>query len=86
MRFRDWFIEQEGSTLTIPSLIGTNSNMPCKSKYEVSDGVDQKSNKTINPDKSFGFQTPKQKKQTLRHIDRDRKAVPMRDDDLFVTY
>ena len=104
MRFKDWFFEQDGlggTSMTgggasIQSLVGTNSNMPfgVKSKYVTKDAdePDQQNNgkDRPNPDFSFGFQTPKQKKQPLESqpnvIDKSRKAVPIRDDNMFVTY
>ena len=96
MRFRDWLTEDAGTSMSyggasLQALVGTNSNMPCRSKYVTMDGGEDKPDKTIpNPDKSFGFQTPKQKKRAIEsqpsNIDRGRKAVPMRDDNMFVTY
>lgn len=93
MRFKHWLREESGTSMTyggasVQALVGTNSNMPCRSKYTTMDGGEDTPDKKINPnpDKSFGFQTPKQKKRTTSTIDRERKAVPMRDDDLFVTY
>lgn len=92
MRFKDWLTEESGTSMTyggasVQALVGTNSNMPCRSKYVTMDGGEDTADKKVpNPDKSFGFQTPKQKKRTPSTIDKGRKAVPMRDDDLFVTY
>lgn len=93
MKFKDWLREESGTSMTyggasVQALVGTNSNMPCRSKYVTMDGGEDTPDKKItpSPDKSFGFQTPKQKKRTPSAIDRGRKAVPMRDDDLFVTY
>lgn len=97
MKFRDWFTEEVGTSMSyggayLQALVGTNSNMPCRSKYVTMDGGEDKPEKNMasNPDKSFGFQTTKQKKRAIEsqpsNIDRSRKAVPMRDDDSFVTY
>jgi len=95
MKFKNW-LEESGTSMTyggatIPALIGTNSNMPVRSKYVTMDvSPEDTSKNTVSPDKSFGFQTPKQKKQAIESqpniIDKGRKAVPMRDDDLGITY
>jgi hypothetical protein len=93
MRFKNW-LEDAGTSMTyggatIPALIGTNSNMPVRSKYVAMDGGGSEK-KLPSPDKSFGFKTLKQKKQATESqpniIDKGRKAIPMRDDDLGITY
>jgi hypothetical protein len=95
MKFKDWLTEETGTSMTyggatIPALIGTNSNMPVRSKYVTMDGGGKDRTNMPNPDKSFGFKTPNQKKQSRESqpniIDKGRKAVPMRDDDLGITY
>jgi hypothetical protein len=100
MKFKDWLESGLGGTsmefggASVQALDKTNSNMPVRSKYVTMDrdaSQEQDAKKQIpNPDKSFGFQTPKQKKASIEsqpsNIDRGRKAVPTRDDDLFVTY
>lgn len=100
MRFKDWFIEQDGlggtslafGGASISANTATNSTMPhgVRSKYvtkdtDEKDGFDNGKIK-LDPDKAFGFQRPIRKKPTSDFIDKNRKAVPMRDDDLGITY
>ena len=105
MRFKDWFIEQNGlggtslgyGGASIGATTANNSTMPygVRSKYVTKDTNEKdnfdKGTYSKSPDAAFGFQTPKQKKQSIESqpnlIDKGRKAaVPMRDDDLGITY
>ena len=74
----------------------TNSNMPfgVRSKYQTMDSEEPDQDTgwkhKMSPDKSFGFRSPKAKKAALESqptiIDKGRKAVPTRNDDLNITY
>lgn len=103
MKFKQWLEDNfSGGTsmgyggATEPANSRTNSNFPfgVRSRYQTMDREERDQQDTEkdrpNPDVSFGFQTPKQKKRALESqpkiIDKSRKAVPIRDDDMNITY
>lgn len=93
MKFRDWLNEQGGTSLmhggaSVATLTGNNSNMPgIRSKYVAMDREEKhQDDSKPRPELMFGFQRPQPKKQGPSIIDRNRKSIPMRDDDLGITY